>query len=343
MNIQPLVSVSVVNYNGRKFLPDFFESIFQQTYRNIEVIFVDNCSADGSVSFVREKFPQVQIIENIENSGYAEGNNIGFRAAKGEYILVINNDTVLQKNLIEKLVGSFEEIPNLGVVQPMVRLMENSEQLDACGSFWTNTGFNYHYGIYKSAQSPLYQNRFPVYSVKGMCMMMPRSVIERVGLFDPDFWCYFEETDFCHRVWLAGYECWYVPDAFLYHYMGGTSRKKPSSLIQFHSFKNRLCSYVKNLGWREMILVFPIYFFLNILWSLIFLFRLDVQNFFVVYKAFWWNIVHMRRTLAKRKIVQKKIRKKMDREIFLHVRKNPRLSYYLFLSIGLDRYIDDPV
>jgi GT2 family glycosyltransferase len=340
MGNEPLVSVSVVNYNGRKFLPEFFASLFNQTYKNFEVIFVDNDSSDDSIEYVQSHFPQVKVIKNKDNSGYAEGNNIGFRNSRGEYVLVMNNDTLLKEDLIENMLRAFEEIPNLGVVQPMVKLMNDREKLDACGSFWTNTGFNYHYGIYKRADLPLYNQGFPVYGVKGMCMMVPRHVIDEVGLFDPDFWCYFEETDFCHRLWLSGYECWYYPKTFIYHHMGGTSSKKPSSLIQFHSFKNRLCSYLKNLGPLEMTKVLPVYLFMNVVWSLAFLTRFDTENFLVVYRALWWNVVHFPETMKKRRYIQSVLRRKADGEIFRKVRRNPRWSYYLYLLKGLEKYID---
>lgn len=340
MEKEPLVSVSVVNYNGKKFLPDFFDSLYKQTYRNFEVIFVDNNSTDDSVEYVRANFPQVKIVESKDNSGYAEGNNIGFRHSNGEYILIMNNDTILKEDLIEKLVHAFSEIPNLGTVQPMVRLMNDRDKLDACGSYWTNTGFNYHYGIYKKADLPIYNRSFPVYSIKGMCMMVPRRVIEKVGLFDPDFWCYFEETDFCHRLWLAGYECWYYPKTFIYHHMGGTSNKKPSSFIQFHSFKNRLCSYLKNLGPLEMAKILLVYFLFNIAWSLAFLLRFDFQNFFVVYRALWWNATHFSETMKKRERIQTEMRKVRDENFLSRVRRNPGISYYLYLFRGLQHYND---
>lgn len=335
------MSVSIVNYNGRIFLPEFFDSLFKQTYKNFEVIFVDNNSTDDSVNYVEQNYPQVRIIENKDNSGYAEGNNVGYKNSEGEFILIINNDTVLKEDLIEKMLKAFDEIPNLGTAQPMVKLMNEKEKLDACGSFWTNTGFNYHYGIYKKASLPIYHNSFPVYSIKGMCMMIPRKVIEKIGLFDPDFWCYFEETDFCHRLWLAGYECWYYPKTFIYHHMGGTSSKKPLSFIQFHSFKNRLCSYLKNLGRAEMAKILPVYFLFNFVWSLAFLIKFDFRNFFVVYKALWWNIIHFKETMEKRRKIQKEMRRRSDGEVFSKVRRNPWLSYYAYLFMGLENYNDN--
>lgn len=335
-----LISIIVVNYNGLGFLGSFFKSVYAQTYKNFEVIMVDNNSSDGSVEFTRKNFPQVKIIENKENSGYAGGNNLGLKESQGEYIAITNNDITLEKDLLEKLIGAYSEIPNLGAVQPMFKLMYDKGNLDACGSFWTNTGLNYHYGIYKDSSLPIYNKNFPVYSLKGVFMLIPRHIIDKIGLFDEDFWCYFEETDFCHRVWLAGYECWYYPKSFLYHHLGGTSTKKPSSMVQYHSFKNRLCSYLKNLGGWEMLKILPVYFSMNFIWSIGYLLEWEWQNFLIVYKAIWWNIVNVKNTLKKRNYIQLNSRKKTDKEIFSRVKKNPRLSYYFYLLKGLKNYAD---
>lgn len=335
-----LVSIIIVNYNGLNFLEDCFKTIFKQTYENIEAIMVDNASSDSSVEFVKNNFPQVKIIISKENLGYAGGNNLGLKECKGEYIMILNNDVYLQKDLVEKLLEAYNKIPNLGAVQPMVQLMNDKGNLDACGSFWTNTGFNYHYGIYKNANLAIYNKAFPIYSLKGVCMLMPRMVIEKIGLFDGDFWTYFEETDFCHRVWLAGFECWYYPKSFLYHHMGATRLKKTEAFVQFHSFKNRLCSYFKNLGEGELFKILPIYLILNVGFSFVYLLKMNFSCFFMIYKAIWWNIKNFRSTLKKRKYIQSTIRKKTDKEIFSKIKKNPRISYYFYLIKDLKNYAD---
>lgn len=335
-----LISVITANYNGKRFLESFFNSVYAQTYKNIEVIMVDNNSRDDSVEYVRKNYPGVKIVENKENSGYAGGNNLGMKESQGEYVAITNNDVTLEPDLLEKLAQAYQEIPNLGAVQPMFKLINSPGNLDSCGSFWTNTGFNYHYGNYKDSTLPIYNKSFPVYSLKGVLMLIPRKIIDEVGLFDDDFWCYFEETDFCHRLWLCGYECWYYPKSFLYHHVAGTSSTKPAPLIQFHSFKNRLCSYLKNLGPLEMTKVLPVYFAMNFIWSLSYLFRLDWPNFMVVYRAAWWNFVNFGRTMEKRKGVQKVLRQKSDRYIFKKIRKNPGMKYYYCLIKGLENYAD---
>jgi GT2 family glycosyltransferase len=337
----PLISLQIVNYNGLEFLDDCFKSIYSQTYKNIEVIMVDNNSSDKSIEFTKKNYPKVKIVKSKNNSGFAGGHNLAYKYTKGEYVMIINNDIILQKDLIEKLLQAYKEIPKLGAVQPMYKLIKDKKSLDACGSFWTDTGFNYHYGIYKDSSLKKYHKSFPIYSLKGVCMLIPRKVIEKVGLFDDDFWCYFEETDFCHRVWLAGYECWYYPKSFLYHVLSGTRSKKSEAFIQFHSFKNRLCSYTKNLSVIEYIKVIPIYLFLNVVFSVIaYLLKGRFDCFASIYKAMWWNITHLKSTLKKRQYIQKNIRIKSDKEIFSIVRRNPRLEYYYYLSKGLENYED---
>jgi len=343
MNTNQKRKISIIfgNHNGLRFLKEFLDSVYLQTYKNFEIIMVDNVSVDTSIDFVSKNFPSVKIIANKKDLGFAGGSNIGFNACSGDYVAIANNDIILQSDLLEKLMEAYNDIPNLGAVQPKVELKKQPGKLDACGSFWTNTGFNYHYGIYKDANLPIYNNRIPIYSLKGVFMLMPRSVIEKVGLFDDDFWCFFEETDFCHRVWLAGYECWYYPGSMLYHNLGGTLAKERVSYVQFHSFKNRLCSYLKNLGLIEALKVLPVYLLLNIILSISYLAKLNFANFLMIYKAILWNVVNLGNTMRKRSKVQKNIRIKTDKEIFKKVRRNPRASYYYYLLKGLEHYVDD--
>lgn len=333
-----MVSVIIVNYNGEEYLEDCLTSIRRQTYSDLEIILVDNNSRDGSASLVEQKFPEVTLIKSKENLGYAGGSNLGYQQSAGDFIIILNNDAVLEKDAIEGLVKSFDEIENLGVVQPKVLLRGRKNELDSCGSFFTNTGFLYHYGNYKDANLEKYNRPFPVYSVKGVCMLAKREVIEKVGLFDGDFFCFFEESDFCHRVWLAGFECWYYPKVLIHHSLGGTALKQPSSFVQYHSFKNRLCSYIKNLSVRSLVKVLPVYLAMNVLLSLIYLVKLDLDNFLMIYRAIFWNVKNIGKTLVKRGAV---VRKVDESRILTRVKRNPRLSYYFYLArLDLKSYED---
>lgn len=338
-----LVSIVIVNYNGIGWLKDCLQSISFQTYKPIEIIVVDNASTDKSIEYLR-KDKKIKIVRNKKNVGFAEGNNVGVAVTKGEYIVLLNNDTKIDKKYIENFVKAFDKVPNLGVAQSKIRLMDTPDILDTCGSFWTDSTFLYHLGNGKKHSLKHYNEHFPVFSVKGASMIIKKEVINKIGLFDSDAWNYYEETDFCHRAWLAGYECWYWPTATCYHAQGGTSRSvfgKNYSLIQFHNFKNKLLSFIKNFEIKRLALYVPIFFLTTFAISIIWVFKLKISYSIAIWKSWVWNIANMKSTLQKRKNIQK-LRTQSDREIFSKVKKNPRrLSYYYFLlQDNIARYED---
>lgn len=337
--IKNLVSIIIVNWNGMKWLQKCLDSLYSQTYKNFEIILVDNASTDESIEFVENNYPEIVTIRNKENLGFAEGNNIGLKKVNGDFVLLLNNDTWAEGDFLEKIIRAFDEIPYLGSVQPQIKIMDEPEKLDACGSYWTNSSILYHYGYGKNSESNKYNRRMPFFSNKGACMLIKTELIKKIGLFDDDFGCYYEETDFCHRVWLVGYECWYYPDAVIYHAMGGSSIKFDNSYIQFHNFKNKLLSFIKNFEIITLIKILPIYLILNIVFSFIWVFQGKFKHGIALYRAIWWNILNLRKTIEKRKIVQA-LRKKSDKEIFKVVQINPRLSYYYHLLIGIENYKD---
>lgn len=333
-----LISIIIVNWNGKKWLKDCLSSLENQTYKEFETIFVDNASKDDSVSFVQKEFPKVKIIQNKTNRGFAGGNNDGLALARGKYVLLLNNDTSCPKNYLDNFIKVFKEIPNAGCVQSKILLMDQKDKLDLVGSYWTDTTFLYYFGFGKKDDGK-YEKEIPVFSCKGASMMIRREVIDKVGLFDDDFWNYYEETDFCHRVWLAGYECWYYPKAYVYHAMGGTSINIKNSLLQYHNFKNKLLSFLKNFEVKSLITIIPIYIAMNILISIIWLLQGKIKHSLAIYNSLWWNLVNLKLTFSKRRKVQA-FRNRPDAQILKRTKVNPRLSYY-FLQFGdLTKYED---
>ncbi len=334
-----LISIIILNYNGKKWLKKLFDSLISQTYQNFEIIFVDNGSKDDSVEFVRDNFPdpRIHIVISPTNRGFAGGNNEGLKHARGEYILLLNNDTWATPDYLEKFIEGFRQIPQADSLQSKMILMNDTEKIDICGSYWTGSTFLYHYGYYQSQYLEKYNMAMPFFSNKGASMMIRRKVIDNIGLFDDDFWTYYEETDFCHRIWLTGGECWYWPKAVMYHAGGGTSIHMENSFLQFHNFKNKLLSFLKNFEWITLVRVLPIYVILNILLSMYWLLGGKWKHFFSIYKAMMWNVLNIGSTLRKRKTVQS-LRVKSDREIFAKVGRKPKLRYYYYLLVGLDKF-----
>ena len=339
--MNPLISIIIVNFNGKKWLAPCLDSVRAQEYKNYEIILVDNASSDDSLEFVQKNYPEVICTKTSSNLGFAGGNNAGLPFVKGEYVYLLSNDTKIEPNVLSQFVKAFAESPKIGCVQSKLVLMNEPTLLDACGSFWTPLGLLYHYGCRKDASLPMYNRVMPVFSLKGASMMIKKDLIDQIGLFDDDFWCYYEETDFCHLVWLAGYECWYYPKMTCYHAAGGTSVKYfANSFIQYHNFKNKILSFLKNFELSTLIFFFPLFLglccLLCITWAL-------TGNFAcagAVLKAFWWNIVNLPNTLKKRKSVQQ-MRKQSDKVIFAKTKKYPKWNYYLYLFTDITKYVDE--
>lgn len=318
-NKAPLVSIIIINFNGIGYLKDCFGSLRKIDYPNWEVIVVDNGSSDGSVEFLEKykKFKSLKIIKNSCNLGFAEPNNQGYREAKGDYILLLNNDTKVKRDFVRLTVERMAKQPEAGVAQPKIFLMEKVGYLDNTGSFITKTGFLKHEGFLEKDSARFNKEKI-IFAAKGACMFIKRDVIEKVGLFDKDFFAYFEESDFCWRVWLTGYKIIYFPDAYIYHKLGATSKKMNQFSINYHSLKNRLASLIKNLESYNLLLVLVPHLIILGIITLYYLFDLRFDKTKMVIKALWWNVINLHTLIKKRKEIQK-YRILSDREIFRKV------------------------
>lgn len=341
--MKKLVSIIIVSWNGKQFLKRCFSSLSKQHYSTIEIIFVDNASTDDSVEYIRSNYPKVRIIVNKKNVGFAEANNIGYRASRGEYVLFLNNDTEVTKNFLTELVRVLESDPVIGGVQSKILLMEKRQILDSVSAFLTHTGFLYHYGIGKK-DGAKYSHQIEIYSPKGACMAFKREILENVKvrneLFDKQYFAYFEETDLAHRVWLAGYKIVFAPRSVIYHKGGATSSRLDNAFVQYHSFKNRINSYTKNLGIVNLCAILVPHIIVCELLSVAFLLMFKPKLFWAIQGAIMWNMQQLRATLSKRKIIQRQIRVKSDKEFFPTILRNINISYYWYLYHGLEDYED---
>ena len=260
MKSRPLVSIVILNWNGRKRLGKCLASLDKTTYLSKEIVVVNNGSMDDSAIFLKKKYPKVKVIELKKNVGYARGKNIGVAKAKGKYVLALDNDTVVTPNFLESLVDIMERDKSIGIIQPQIRSMINREVLDSVGSYLTNTGFLYHFGYLKPYKLPIYNKTLFPYSIKGAGFMIRRLDYLKLRGLDEDFKCYVEETDLCHRMWLFGKKVMYYPDSVIYHYGGGDSKLlTKDELTMFRSYRNRIMSYLKNLSIKSLLIIMPIH------------------------------------------------------------------------------------
>lgn len=325
--IYPKVSIVIVNYSQKEITLNCLESLNKITYPNFEVIVVDNNSQDDSVKAIVNKYKsKIKLIRNQENLGFVGGNNIGIKSAVGDYILLLNNDTIVTPGFLQPLVEDFQTMKNLGMVQSKMFVMDHKELLDNVVTYQTSTGFLFHKG-YLDRDKPEYRKFMFSFSVKGACVLIDKKVLTN-GLFDERYFAYFEETDLCWRLWLMGFTVGFEPRSIIYHKMGVTSSKINKNIIQYHSFKNRLRTILKNASLSTLIWMLPPHVFLCLTLIGYFAFIREGGVSKSIIKALWWNLVNSPDTLIKRKVVQK-MRKVSDEEIFKVTLKNPSLSSYL--------------
>jgi GT2 family glycosyltransferase len=327
---QPLVSIIIVNYNQKEYTIDCLASLSEMTYPNCEIILVDNGSTDGSVAALRNlKFKirnsKLIVVENDRNLGFAGGNNAGYKKTKGKYVLLLNNDTKVKRNFLEPLVDDLEKDKKLGVVQSKMLVMDEPKLLDSVVSYQTSTGFLYHLGYLEKDKKEYQKFRYGL-SVKGACMLIRKSAL-RLGLFDDTYFAYFEETDLCWRTWLLGYKVGFEPKSVIYHKMGVTSLRMNSWFIQFHSFKNRIRTIIKNTSFYTFLWMLPVNVAVSLGFSFFLLFTGRFIGFVSILRAIFWNIINFADTLKARRKVQS-MRMLSDKKIFSYVFKNPPFGFY---------------
>lgn len=338
--MKKLVSIVIINWNGKHWLEKCLLSLRAIAYKPIEIIVVDNGSRDSSVEFLKAYYPEAVLIQNEKNLGFAEPNNQGYRRASGEYILLLNNDTEVKEGFLEILVERIESDESIGIVQPKIIPWEAREKVQVVGSYLLWSGFLYHHGWNKLEND--FNKPEMIFSACGAAILIKREVIEKVGLFDGDYFAYVEETDFCWRVWLAGYTIWYEPRSVIYHKGAATSSLLAKPFVEYHSFKNRLCALLKNVGWRRLLVILPIHLSFCGAFIVLLLLKRKYEHARALLNSLGWNVKQLPLTLKKRSMVQTRMRTMSDRELFPLIMRHVRFPYYFHLAKGtLDQYNDD--
>ncbi len=250
------LSIIIVNYNVKEFLQNSIHSL-QKAASKIEheIIVVDNASDDGSVEFIREKFPQIRLIVNQANLGFSKANNLALRTTEGKFILLINPDTIVSENTITKMIEFFNSHYDAGLAGCKILNPDGSLQLACRRSFpgpWTSfckvTGLSNlfphsklfaRYNLTYLDENSTYE----VDAISGSFMMMKREVYQTVGGFDEQFFMYGEDLDFCYRTQKNGYKVYYYPGTQIIHYKGESTKR--SSLDETKYFYNAMHLFVK--------------------------------------------------------------------------------------------------
>jgi GT2 family glycosyltransferase len=231
----PSIAIIVLNWNGRDLTLDCLRSLEGVTTPNLRTVLVDNASADGTVEAVRRRYhDRVTIIQNADNLGFAAGNNVGIRQALADgadFILLLNNDTVVAEDFVDHLVKPMLDTPGIGITAPKIYYAEPEKQIWFAGgeiSLWRGTAK--HTGI-RAMDAGQFDTAHDIDYASGCAFLARRAVFEKIGDLDPGYRAYFEDADFCLRARDAGFRIRYVPAAHVWHRIsastgGQLSRKK---------------------------------------------------------------------------------------------------------------------
>jgi len=212
---QPLVSIIILNYNAGQILLDCFESVIKTNYDNFEIIIVDNASEDKSYRKCKEKFERTRIIENEKNLGYCEGNNIGIREAKGDYIVILNPDTIVESNCIEELISAYSKFGE-GLYQPKILSLNEKQVLQSTGNMLHIFGFGFAKDKGRKDEEVDEEIKKIGYA-SGTCLFTSRNVLDKVGLLDSFLFLYHDDLDLGWRASQIGINSYYVPKSKIYH------------------------------------------------------------------------------------------------------------------------------
>ena len=330
----PQVSVILVNYNGRrnlgKLLKSCLASAFETDYPSFEVLFVDNASTDDSVEFVKKEFgqnPKLRIIQNERNLGFAEGNNVGIKTAKGDYIALLNCDAKADPQWLKELVKALQS-PEIGAAQSKLLLMDDPSLMDCAGGFVDYYGYH-HFEVGYKRRSEEYNRVYEVFYAKGAGMIVKKDVVKSAGAFDSKMFMYFEETDLCWRIRLNGYKIVFVPTSIVYHAAGSVASVLQENNRLYFSTRNHLLTVLKNYDDSNLSKAVAV----SLIWEVRnlgkFVLKRKPQFISAVVRGLLWNLLNLKYVWTERQRTQMHVRKVADESIKKVMLKPSRFPLYL--------------
>ncbi len=238
------VSVIIVNWNGVRLLGECLDSLRAQSRRPDEVLVIDNGSEDGSQALLRERYPEVTLVELGRNTGFSVANNVGLRRARGEYIALLNNDVLLDAAWMERMVGAITADVSLGSCACKMLFYDRRDTLDSAGIIMGANGNSVNRGI-NQRDGTAYAEPARVFGACAGAALYRATLFADIGLFDEDLYIYYEDVDLSFRAQLAGYDCLYVSQAVSFHHhsaSGGRLGKK-----YYYLTRNNLIVTLKNM------------------------------------------------------------------------------------------------
>ncbi len=302
----PKAAVIILNWNGKELLSRFLPGILQYNPSWSEIIVADNASTDDSVSFLKEKFPQVRIIQNPTNAGYAGGYNTALKQIQADYYVLLNSDVEVTPNWMEPVVQLLDSDPSIAAAQPKVRSFHNREEFEyagAAGGFIDKYGYPFCRGrIFNSYEKDTgqYNDVKEIFWATGACLFVRSDVYHQTGGLDEDFFAHMEEIDLCWRFKNRGFKVMYAPDSTVFH-MGGGTLNKVNPEKTYLNFRNNLLLLFRNHAREWFVPKFFIRMLMDGVAAFKFLFDGGPAHFWAVLRAHFSFYMSMGSVRAKRR------------------------------------------
>lgn len=301
MEVIKIVSVVIPNWSGKHLLKVCLSSLKKQTFKDVEIIVVDNGSMDGSIEYIKKYYPKTKVISLDKNYGFAKAVNEGIKKSLGKYIVLINNDTEVDKNCLQYLVEAAKNKKDVGFVAAKMLNFYKRDRIDSAGDWIDVVGHANNIGQGEK-DGPKFSVPGYAFLVTGGGGLFKREVFEKVGLLDEDYFAYFEDVDLCLRAQLQGFKGWFEPRAKIYHIHKATSNKvKP--LAEYWQFRNLTQTVIKDFPSELLKKDFN--------WLRVLLVNINTVRFLATQGLFWQGIkaevyilLHLPQLLRKRSEIQ---------------------------------------
>lgn len=292
------VAVVILNWNGKKYLEKFLPILYERTPLNIEesgieteIIVADNASTDDSIEFLQKVYPNLQLIINSKNYGFAQGYNEALQQVEADYFVLLNSDVEVSDNWVEPIIRLMEEDTTIAAAQPKILSYDRRNEFEyagGAGGYIDFLGYPFCRGrIFSVVEQDKgqYDDNCEIFWATGAAMFVRAGLYKKHGGLDNDFFAHMEEIDFCWRMKNYGYKIIYCADSVVYHIGGGTLNKT-SPFKTYLNFRNNLSLLYKNLPTRRFVFVFFIRMFLDLAAALMLMLSSSVKDFLAVCKAY---------------------------------------------------------
>jgi len=331
------VAVVILNWNGREFLRKFLPSVIEHSKGIADVIVADNASTDSSIEFLQDNYPEIRIITNRTNGGFALGYNEALAEVEAEYFVLLNSDIEVTAGWIEPIISLMDTDTTVAACQPKLRSYHEPEKFEyagAAGGFIDKYGYPFCRGrIFQDIETDhgQYDDTCEIFWATGACMFVRAELYKKFKGLDADFFAHMEEIDFCWRLKNEGYKIMYCPNSVVFHVGGGTLPKK-SSQKTYLNFRNNLALLYKNLPKDLLLSVFFIRFLLDGVAAFKFLIDAGFRDFYAVARAHFYFYKSFPKLIRKRKSLKQLhvsgiYKGNLVKEYYLHKKKTfPELS-----------------